>query len=384
MVYSLPSGAGHVGLESDGMGNLYGVASNGGENRYGLMFKIENTGIYSPIYHFRYDGSADGRFPSSLTYDGTGKFYGVTCEGGGWPVYGPAGGYTMHPGNGSVFTVDANGVYKTIRIFKNNTQDAPEGGQCPRGKLALDNNGNYYGVTIGGGERSLLDSDQGVVFNSSAKVFTFSSNKKRGARPNGMTGDGAGNFYGVTASGAGYNGGSAGGSIFKITNTGTSSLYSLVYSFAEGDVGSEPLAALTRDNFGNFYGTASAGGKYGKGTIFKLAATGIITAIHHFSGGDGSYPSTRLISDDNGNFYGVTSTGGTSDGFGVIFKITEYGDYSVIYSFSKKNHLISEAEGKYSQLTLETKIDGFIYGVISGVKNDGSAGVARIFKFPVN
>ena len=359
--YSLPpSGDTFYGLESDGMGNFYGT-QGGSENNNGAIFKITNTGNYSLIYHFK--GGVDGRSPRSLTYDGAGKFYGITCHGGGnWD-------------NGSVFTIDTSQTYNIIKTFINGNQDQPTSGRCPNGKLALGNNGRFYGTTSLGGDGGTQGN--GVVFsNDSISVLRFPLDGSKGrGEPNGMTSDGTGNFYGVTASGTGS---SAGGTIFKISNTGQ---YSLFYSFAGGIDGASPMAALIRDNFGNFYGTTSYGGNNGKGTIFKITPTGIKTTIHHFSGGgNGSHPKTRLISDGNGNFYGTTNEGsGVSDYFGVIFKITESGDYSVLYSFSPSD--TKYATMNQHLISLETIIDGYIYGVIPKMGVDGTS---KIFKFPVN
>lgn len=46
---------------------------------------------------------------------------------------------------------------------------------------------------------------------------------------------------------------------------------------------------------GNFYGTTSAGGSEGFGTIFVITPTGVLTLLHSFGGNDGKLPLGGLI-----------------------------------------------------------------------------------------
>ena len=48
----------------------------------------------------------------------------------------------------------------------------------------------------------------------------------------------------------------------------------VIYSFAGGSDGADPLAGLVRDGVGYLYGTTYAGGDYGSGTVFRLDTTG--------------------------------------------------------------------------------------------------------------
>ena len=50
---------------------------------------------------------------------------------------------------------------------------------------------------------------------------------------------------------------------------------------------------------GNLYGTASAGGALGQGTVFKLAPDGTLTPLYAFKGGDdGATPDPGVIMDE--------------------------------------------------------------------------------------
>ena len=93
-------------------------------------------------------------------------------------------------------------------------------------------------------------------------------------------------------------------------------------------VGSLPYSPLIMDAKGNLYGTTSAGGKYGHGTVFTLTppSAGTTawkdTVIFSFNGTiNGNYPTSGLVMDAMGNLYGTTQMGGP-DGFGVAFRLT--------------------------------------------------------------
>jgi uncharacterized repeat protein (TIGR03803 family) len=82
------------------------------------------------------------------------------------------------------------------------------------------------------------------------------------------------------------------------------------------------------DASGNLYGTATGGGAFNKGCIYKLSppsGTGHLwteTVIYSFQGGtsDGEFPAGALIFDRAGNLYGSTEAGG-SDSLGIVFEL---------------------------------------------------------------
>jgi uncharacterized repeat protein (TIGR03803 family) len=142
----------------------------------------------------------------------------------------------------------------------------------------------------------------------------------------GLTSDEAGSFYGTTDFGGAYNE----GSVFELTPTATGWSESVIYSFPGGASGFNPnYAGVVVDSSGNLYGTTYSGGtsssacNEGCGVVFELSPTSsgwVETVIHSFTGADGSNPGGGLIFDSSGNLYGVTGLGGPS-GTGVVFKL---------------------------------------------------------------
>jgi uncharacterized repeat protein (TIGR03803 family) len=90
--------------------------------------------------------------------------------------------------------------------------------------------------------------------------------------------------------------------------------------------GAYPQGALVQTANGDLYGTTGIGGANGAGgTIFKITPTGSQTTLYSFcaqSGcADGEYPTAGLIQGTNGKFYGTTYFGG-ADNFGTVFALS--------------------------------------------------------------
>ena len=122
--------------------------------------------------------------------------------------------------------------------------------------------------------------------------------------------------------------------------TGNKSAYALLHKFTGGEDGGNPAASLILDRDGNLYGTASSGGAFNWGVVFKFDSSGKETVLHSFAGGDGLWPEGPLVIDRAGNLYGTTWDGGTPEGggcyfgCGTVFKIDTAGKYSVMYAFT--------------------------------------------------
>ncbi len=146
-----------------------------------------------------------------------------------------------------------------------------------------------------------------------------------------------------------------------------------LYSFARSANGINPTAGLIRGTDGNFYGTTSAGGTAGLGTVFQLTPTGGYTTLHSFTGanGDGARPQAALLRGRDGNFYGTTRDGGVSNS-GTVFRLDGTGAYTVLYSFEAD---FSVMDGTHPLTALIQGSDGNFYGttLAGGSHNGGTA-----------
>ena len=134
--------------------------------------------------------------------------------------------------------------------------------------------------------------------------------------------------------------------------------------------GQGPQAGPIFDAGGNLYGTSSAGGAYGYGTVFELSPVQgggwTQTILYSFKyGTDGAYPGTGLTFDAAGNLYGTTGLGGTYN-WGTVFELSPNSGggwkYTLVYSFSND----PDAAGPGSSLVMGA--DGNLYGTgIGGI-----------------
>jgi|ERR1039458_8279362 uncharacterized repeat protein (TIGR03803 family) len=166
---------------------------------------------------------------------------------------------------------------------------------------------------------------QAAIFFTTLHSFQVATN---GANPEaGLVQGSDGNFYGTTSAGGAY----GYGTVFEITTNGA---LAILHSFTNGTDGVGPVAGLVQGKDGNFYGTTSAGGVDGDGTVFEITASGVLTGLHSFTGGeDGSQPMAGLVQGSDGNFYGTTSAG-DAYGYGNVFKLTTNGALTTLHSFT--------------------------------------------------
>ena len=162
---------------------------------------------------------------------------------------------------------------------------------------------------------------------SNERVLYSFGGSSDGAEPHAnLIMDPSGNLYGTTDSG----GTSDVGTVFKLLPDGSEIV---LYSFSGGSDGAYPYAGLILDTTGNFYGTTKQGGTSDQGTVFQITPSGELTILYSFAGGDdGANPLAGLVMDEAGNLYGTTSLGGIEN-YGTIFKLAPDGTESVLHSF---------------------------------------------------
>ena len=304
--------------------------------------------------------------------DGAEPRYGSLILGTDGNFYGMTRGGGAHS-RGTVFKMTPSGTLTTLYSFC--SQAGCSDGGDPDAGLALGSDGNFYGTTTSGGA-----SGDGTVFTITPSGSFTSLHSFMGADGYSPTGTllraSDGNFYGTTQ-GEGAHGS---GTIFRITSTGTlTTIYNFCSLGACAD-GGTPFDGLVQGTDGNFYGTTSGGGAHFLyGTVFKITANGVLTTLHSFAGPDGSAPYARLVQASDGNFYGTTSSGGNTQactfGCGTIFKITPSGSFTSLHSFDF-------ADGSYIIAGLIEGSDGNFYGTAGyggGVQQSCGNGCGTIF-----
>ena len=371
-----------AGVTLDRAGNLYGTASFGGQYGHGAVYKLSYRGgwIINPLYAFQ-GGEGGGNPQSRVVFGPDGSLYGTTvggegnCPGGCGTVFnltppphvsgsifspwnetliyrfhGPDGGY---PTQGDLIFDSAGSIYGATSEGGDQLCNAPLGcgtayqlvhsgqgwtetllyvfhfasGGQPMGGVVFDSTGNLYGTTSSSGMYGW-----GTVFQLTPSPWTLNTiyaftNGTDGREPNaGLLMAGSGNLYGTTS--AGGSGGA--GTVFEMMLSGGVWNFSLLYSLVGNAVG--PVASLTMDSSGNLYGTTEIAGPYDSGTVFELSPSSdgwTYTLLHAFTGAaDGSEPRGQLSIDSTGNLYGTTSFGGANPGCfsgggcGLVFEIT--------------------------------------------------------------
>jgi uncharacterized repeat protein (TIGR03803 family) len=277
---------------------------------------------------------------------------------------------------GTVFKITSEGKFVTLYQFSAQKID---GGVFPFAGLIQATNGEFYGTNYFGGA-----GNAGTVFKITsggklAILYTFCPQAPctDGFGPwAGLIQVPSGNFYGTTSAG-GINGG---GTVFKITPGGTlTTLYSFCAQTNCTD-GSVPHAGLVQSPNGDFYGTTFYGGANDDGTVFKITASGVLTTLYSFCSqlkcADGANPGAGLTLANDGNFYGTTSGGviiGLQHGDGAVFKITPGGKLTTLHSFDG-----TDGAGPVGGLIQAT--NGIFYGT---TPLDGAGGWGTLFRLSV-
>jgi uncharacterized repeat protein (TIGR03803 family) len=317
-----------AGLVQATNGDLYGTTGSGGTNGSGTVFKITPNGTLTTLYSF---------CSQSNCTDGAGPNQLIQATNGDFYGTASSGGAN---GSGTIFKITPSGTLTTLYSFC--SQSGCLDGSGPYAGLVQATNGDLYGTTADGG----------------ANPF----------------------------------GGGLGGTVFKITPSGTlTTLYSFCSQIGCAD-GQAPLTVLVQAPNGDFYGTTEHGGfscagppGIGCGTIFKITPGGTLTTLFAFplcsqSGcTDGLYPSA-LVRATNGNFYGTTSNGGSpTDSAGTVFKITPGGTLTTLYTFCSQTNC---TDGATPLAGLVQATDGDFYGTTSGggANPDNPLGGGTIFK----
>ena len=280
--------------------------------------------------------NSDGTSPQSSLVSSGETLYGTATAGGS-------------AGNGTVFRINLDGSgFTNLHSFTaiHGPYSTNSDGATPEASLILSGN-SLYGTTYNGG-----NSGKGTVFKVNtdgsgfATLHSFAGGGE-GAQPEAgliMSGNA---LYGTTTRG----GISNNGTVFRINVDGSSFTnlhnFTSTSGFGTNNDGVNPRAGLSLMGSALF-GTASGGGRWGNGTVFRINTDGSgFTDLHDFTSlaggsggtpfrgtnGDGAYPEATLVLSGN-ILFGTADYGGDS-GSGTIFKInTDGSGFAIIHGFT--------------------------------------------------
>ena len=331
-----PQGA----LISDASGtHLYGTTIYGGTNNLGEVYELTLSGgtwTQSVIYSFLGASNNDGAYPfSGLAFDTAGNLYGTTYQGGA-------------SSQGTVFKLVKSGSTWKESVLHTFDNIGGDDGTYPYGNVVFDAAGNLYGTTQSGGKFSggivfeLKKSGSSYTYHV---IHSFLVSASSAYYPYaGLVVDTKnGYLYGTT-----YYGGVIwnAGAVYQMREVSGVWIFSVIYNFLGDSLGQSPYAGLAADSAGNLYGTTNTGGGFNLGEVYKLTPgtnnSWKETVIHSFAGyakKDGATPDYASVTlDASGNLYGSTYSGGSSAAnnlnYGTVYKLTA-GTYkeSVLWSF---------------------------------------------------
>lgn len=253
-------------------------------------------------------------------------------------------------------------------------------GMTPQSGLVRDGAGNLYGTAEFGGGRFGCGVVYMLTYESGSwtehVLYSFTGHQGDGAQPYaGVIMDATGNLYGTTTAGGAY----GNGTVYELTPASGGWTENVLYSFTGGVDGGNPFGALLLDHSGNLFGTASGGGAHSNhGAVFELSH-GVSgwneTVLYSFAGGlDGAQPISNLTSDAAGNLYGTTARGGQGDA-GTVFEVSlvSGGSWteSLVYSFQNGR------DGSYLTGGVVFDAAGRLYGATN---SGGTGGGGTVFE----
>lgn len=365
---------------ADGM--LYGVTGAGGTNGTGVVFRIQKNGTGFQVLHTF--AAIVGRNVAKVVKSGTAT---------------ATAGTTVSTGsNQTVGTIpfDASHTIMTVRVVSPTTgikvrlkvEDAANSAHSVETEATTTKANAWETLTFDfanpvSGTPAL---DFANTYNKLSIYFDYGTTGSTAGSKTYYFDDvtlvnGPGTFLPITfdASGVTYTLTGFGGAE---SSTLTTDPLDLVLRNTDGMSANGPLVQVASD--GKWYGTTSAGGADGKGTVFRLNTDGTgFEVLHTFSATttntttnlitntDGTTPLAGVIDLNDGYVYGVTSAAGNK-GYGTIYRIsTSTKAFENLHDFDNLNGSRPAAE-------LTRFSDGKLYGATAGGGKD-SSGTATTF-----
>lgn len=306
-LYHFTGGSGGANPQGDMVlldNTLYGTTYTSGSVHAGTVFAVTTDGLqFTPLHSF---GSGDGGYPMAGLLAAGGALYGSA-------TYGALG-------SGTLFKVDTNGGFQVVHTFSSlDMYGRNIDGADPQCLPLIDPNGTVYGTASQGGgtgQGTLFRMDPGGTgWSLPFDFYGIGEYPQAGVVLSGNT------LYG-TSSGPPYG---SGGTVFAVNTDGSNP--TTLHGFSGGSDGGKPLAPLILSG-NTLYGTTAAGGDSGNGTVFRINTDGSgFATLYSFSAlsgpantnSDGATPQADRVLRGN-TLYGSTSAGGAS-GNGTLFSL---------------------------------------------------------------
>jgi len=277
-------------------GLFYGLTSNGGLNNKGVLFSFDPTTSTYTLRHTFGTGTG-GDFPLGSLIEVNGKLYGTCSEGG-------------NSGQGTLFeyTLSTNTMVKKVDLV-------PNSGGVPKSGLFKASNGTLYLMTSVGGGVNNKGSILSYVAGSTSITSLFSFSTTTGSMPLGdLMQASNGLLYGTLSA----DGAASAGTLFSFNPVGN-----VFQKLVDMDVllGGFPSGDLIQASNGKLYGMAREGGTNAGGTLFSWdIGLNLYTQEYDLTAGtEGSFSESNLIQGTDGLLYGTSSAGGTN-GSGTLFR----------------------------------------------------------------
>jgi uncharacterized repeat protein (TIGR03803 family) len=247
-------------------------------------------------------------------------------------------------GNGVIFRMGADGIFKVIKMMDRKF------GALPYSELIPGADQNLYGYASAGGGAD--GTGGGTLFrvstNGTLKILASYLSTGPVRTPSALMASSDGNLYGL----------------YRVTtnNVPRTALFRLGTNGVVQTIGVLPVLLsagqfVTEANDGRLYVISSNGGSEGKGVVYRATKAGKVSTFFDFVAAKttAANPPVGLVASSlNGALYGITSAGGEVGG-GTIFKLTTNGVFTTLSS------LPNDPERESPYLPLATGNDGSIY-----------------------